>query len=153
MHPSLLYWIDYFPNSIGTFQLKWKLFNFNLKVSNFSKSTWYYRCCWCTLKMVCVGDNLEMLMTDLRCFDLFCIRKSSKSWFCHRHLKSVTIIQSSTWPCHQHYCHHQLKTDCWHKISVKICPKNCPFYTWHDGLVRCILYSAEKFLFVIKGHS
>ena len=76
------------------------------------------RCWWRMLKMIYVGDNFEILVTDLRCrFRVFILRKSptwramsSTLWFSHRHLKPVTIIKSPTKPCHQHHWDQSFKS-------------------------------------------
>ena len=55
------------------------------------------RCWWRMLAMQCVGNNFEMMMTDLMHLKITnAMKKSPREGFCHQHLKCVTILKSPT---------------------------------------------------------
>ena len=51
-----------------------------------------------------VGDRLFWWqhITDKCVF--FVLKTSSTKWFSHQHLKTVVILKSPRWSCHQHHC-------------------------------------------------
>ena len=55
-----------------------------------------HRCWWRMLETKCVGDKFKILVTDLIQWKNDQRKKSPTWWFCHQHLKSVTIIKSPT---------------------------------------------------------
>ena len=100
-----------------------KILHFTAHLNEQQQLLWKMTVCWEGFPVCChtfqgyINDGCwrrNLLMTSLRCWWPINIQKLTNItedhqhcllvWFCHRHLKLVTIKNLSTYRCHQHHC-------------------------------------------------